>query len=851
MMVKLTSHGVFLDEHGEIFGSQSGAAKDLLPAFASEANAGRAKTMAGRILSAHDVRGEKGENLRKLSAGDLRDLRLRFDAMVSPDNNYVSILQTARASGMEKFPMPYVLSNCHNTLCGTGGTILEDDHRFGLSNAEKYGGIFVPPYRAVLHQYMREMMAGGGNMILGSDSHTRYGALGTMGFGEGGGELVKQLVGRTYDIAYPAVIAVVLKGSLRPGVGPMDVALALVAETFPIGFTKNKMLEIFGPGVKNLTMEERIGIDVMTTESAALSSIWCTDEKTEEYLLEHGRADEYRRMTPEDGAYYDAMIEINLDTVEPMIALPFHPSHAVPIRVFKENMEKMLREVEEEGNRIKGSHGAPFRIMQHIHDGGFYPDQALVSGCAGGLFENIVAIRDILRAPLAGVQKEEQAGPYYADESRNSSSIQQKKSLKADSQDGTTMLESTAGHNANIKGHVETENALQEEQSLKESRGIYTAPAEALNLHVNAASLPIMQDLMNQGVAVDLADAGVTLRPCICGPCFGVTDTPADNELSIRHVTRNYPNREGSKPKENQMAAVCLMDARSIAATVRNGGRLTAATELTDVVYTKLHHHFNSHIYEKQVSDFRDRRKPELPLVKGPNIADWPEMAPLKKHLLLKVVGSYQGSVTTDELIPSGEASSYRSNPEKISSFTLVNRDPKYVEKAKAVRALEASNFSKETDITFGSIVVSEQIGDGSSREQAASCQKVLGGFADLANEYSTKRYRSNLINWGLLPLRTEEKLSLKEGTYLFIENIDEILSGGQSDVSIGVLENFDIGAEGSAQTEAAATLEKLTGDSIRPHIATTIHATLDQLTHEERDILQSGCLINFNRHKS
>ncbi len=670
--------------------------------------------------------------------------------------------------------MPYVLSNCHHTLCAVGGTINEDDHVFGLGNVKKYGGIFVPPYRAVLHQYMREMMAGCGKMILGSDSHSRYGALGTMGIGEGGGEVAKQLLGRTYDVKYPPVVAVKLTGAPRPGVGPQDVALALTAATFKNNFNKNKVLEFVGDGVANLSMEYRMGIDVMTTESAALSSIWCTDEKTREYLAEHGREADYAEMRPAAGAYYDAMIEIDLSSVECMIALPFHPSNAMPIREFKERIPEVLAEVEAEGNRIKGGHGEPFSIMSHRRDGEFYVDQALVSGCSGGLFENIVAVADILKG--CGI------------------------------------------------------------------------PGSGLSFGVNPASLPVMEDLMNQGVAAELAVCGVTLRPAICGPCFGVTDVPANNQVSIRHMTRNYPNREGSKPGQGQMAAACLMDARSIAATVRNGGRLTAATELADVEYRGLRHHFNRKIYENQVFDNFGKGDPSENLVMGPNIADWPEMQPLKDHLLLRVTGSYHGSVTTDELIPSGEASSFRSNPEKISGYMMASRDAEFVSRAKAVRELErrrtggnaaAASGDTELDailaalsasercgpsgITFGGLVVSDQIGDGSSREQAASSQKVLGGFANLANEYATKRYRSNLINWGLLPLRTEEGLELAVGTYLFLKDIRRTLEEGGEQVAAQVLDGD--------------------GNCVR-----TISCTLDHLTGEERKILMAGCLINYYR---
>lgn len=625
-------------------------------------------------------------------------------------------------------------------------------------------------------------------MILGSDSHTRYGALGTMGIGEGGGEVAKQLLGRTYDVKMPPVLAVRLTGSPRPGVGPQDVALALVAATFKNNFNKNKILEFVGPGIRNLSMEYRMGIDVMTTESAALSSIWCTDERTREYLREHGREDAYQKLMPEDGVWYDGLIDIDLSQVECMIALPFHPSNAMPIREFQERMEEILEAVEEEGQKIKGPKGKPFSIMSHVRDGGFYVDQALVSGCSGGLFENIVAMADILKG--------------------------------------------------------------------------YGIPGNGLNLGANPASLPVMAELMRQGIAGELAVCGVTLRPAICGPCFGVTDVPADNQVSIRHMTRNYPNREGSKPGQGQMAAACLMDARSIAATVRNGGRLTAATELS-VEYRSLTYHFDEQIYKNQVFDNFGKGDAEEKLVMGPNIADWPEMAPLRKHLLLRVAGSYEGSVTTDELIPSGEASSFRSNPEKISEYTMISRDKDYVGRAKAVREMErqrqawaaAGRMSEKPgttenqdgayanglknilsvlctreqcgleDILIGSAMVSQQIGDGSSREQAASCQKVLGGFANIANEYATKRYRSNLINWGILPLRTEKDLKLPTDTWIFIRNIRQVIEEKQDTVKLQIL---SLPEEGGV--EASGTLE----------------CTLDNLTEDERKILLAGSLINY-----
>ncbi|MDO4192119.1 MAG: hydratase [Erysipelotrichaceae bacterium] len=707
----------------------------------------RSGTMAWNILQAHNT------------SDDPMDLKLKFDAMVSPDNNYVNILQTARASGLQEFPIPYVLSNCHNTLCAVGGTIAEDDHVFGLSNARKYGGIFVPRFRAVLHQYMREMMAGGGMMILGSDSHTRYGALGTMGIGEGGGELVKQLLGQTYDLPYPHVTGVRLTGAPRPGVGPMDTALLLIKNIFGTPAAKNAVLEFFGDGISSLSMEYRMCIDAMTTESGALSSIWQTDEKTAEYLKEHGRGDAYRELKPGNCAYYDSYVEIDLSSVECMIALPFHPSNAVTIHEFNQDPEKYIAAIEAEGNKAKADPSRPFTLRHCLKDGGFYPDQALISGCEGGLSENLAAAADIL--------------------------------------DGVTI------------------------------------PADGLNLYANPASLPIMQDLMKQGVASRLALSGVVLREAICGPCFGVTDTPADNSISIRHVTRNYMTREGSRPKDGQFSAVCLMDARSIASTVRNHGRLTAASDL-DVVYMDYHPSFDGSIYAGQVSDFRSRKNPGSELIYGPNIADWPEMAGLKKYLLLKVTGSYEGSVTTDELIPSGEASSYRSNPEKLSAFTLVNKDPEYVQRCRNLRTdvrkmTDTGEYTGEiqeaaqqldcslSDVTVGSLVVSDMIGDGSSREQAASCQKVLGGFANLANEYATKRYRSNLINWGILPLETAEDVHLPVNTWTCIDTEELIRTG-----------------KGSLVTANR-----------------TIPVSIGNCSEKEKKILRAGCLINYYKGRN
>ena len=714
-------------------------------------------TMAAGIIRAHN------------HSGSREKLELIFDALVSPDNNYVNILQTARASGLREFPVPYVLSNCHNTLCAVGGTVNEDDHRFGADSAKRYGGIFLPPYRGILHQYMREQMAGCGMMILGSDSHTRYGALGTMGIGEGGGELVKQLLGRTYDLAMPPVIAVRLNGRLKAGIGPMDVALSIIGKTFQNGFTKNKILEFVGNGIAALSVEMRMGIDVMMTESGALSSIWMTDEKVRDYLELHGRGEAYQKLMPGEQALYDGIIDVDLSEVESMMALPFHPSNVVSIHAFQEEAERYLKEIEKEGNRIKAGRGKPFSILHHLRDGAFYPDQALISGCAGGLFENIADVADILEGAMI--------------------------------QPGNT------------------------------------------GLGINPASQPVNVALMQSGVAARLITAGATIRPCICGPCFGVTDVPQDNGLSIRHVTRNYPNRDGAKPGQGQMAADILMDARSIAATVRNGGRLTAATDLS-VNYTHPAYIYESSIYQKQVYQGFGKADPQASLHLGPNIADWPEIQGLREHVLLQVAGAYEGSITTDDLIPSGEPSSYRSNPEKLAGFTMMSRDPEYVPTAKIIRQ-EAEEFSRTgafrdaelkqelqnlcrnrgfepKQFSFGSVMVSDELGDGSSREQAASCQKVLGGLGNLAHAYATKRYRSNLINWGILPLVTELPLGLKKGDLLLIEGIREQLNDKDGEISVEIIKGTKAGKK--------------------------LSCSIGKLTEEEKQILLAGCLINHYR---
>lgn len=743
-MLRLTDRGVFLNPEFRLVENPKVSPRDA-----------ETRTISYRILKAHN------------QSGDMKNLRLKFDTLVSPDNNYVSILQTARASGLKRFPVPYVLSNCHHSLCAVGGTINEDDHIFGLDCAKKYGGIFVPPYCAVLHQYMREKMAGCGMMILGSDSHTRYGALGTMGIGEGGGEIAKQLLSRTYDIARPPVIAVRMTGAPRPGVGPMDIALTVIGKTFKNGFCKNKILEFVGDGVAGLSVEFRMGVDVMMTESAALSSVWITDEKVREYLRNHGRESVYSRLCLEDTAYYDGMIDLNLSEVECMMALPFHPSNAVSIHEFQKNARKYLEEVEREGRHLKGDRGAPFSLMSHLKEDGLHIDQALVSGCSGGTFENIVAMADILKG--------------------------------------------------------------------------CAIPGDGPALGINPASQPVYLDLVKKGAVNDLMVAGVTFRPAICGPCFGVTDVPADNQLSIRHMTRNYPNREGSKASQGQMAASILMDARSIAATIR-GGVLTAASDL-DVAYSRPGYAFEEKIYNNRVFDNYGHAEADTPLRMGPNIADWPCMMPLQKHLLLKVAGSYSGSLTTDQLTPSGEASSFRSNPNKIAEYTLINQDRGYVKRAKEIRRMDEERREGRAvsdteaqrlleilcrkrgcsmnEITAGSLLAAGQIGDGSSREQAASSQKVLGGWANLANEYSTKRYRSNLINWGILPLLTAEKIDCTEGEWLWLPDAAKKIMNGE-----------------------ALQVLRLNPDDGTP--AGEIVCSVGTLTDDEKKILLSGCLINF-----
>ena len=710
----------------------------------------RKGTMAYRILRAHNQGGEE-------------DLKLKFDAIASHDITYVGIIQTAKASGLEKFPLSYTLTNCHNSLCAVGGTINEDDHVFGLSAAKKYGANFVPPHIAVIHQYMREMEAKVGRMILGSDSHTRYGALGTLAVGEGGPELVKQILNKTYDIKRPETVAVYLRGNLKKGVGPQDVAIALCGAVFKNGFVKNKILEFVGPGIRNLSMDYRNGIDVMTTETACLSSIWETDEKTREYYKIHGREQDYSELKPADPAYYDYGITVNLSTIEPMIALPFHPSNAFTIRELLQHPREILEEIEAAGRKLRGDD--KFTLTDKIFDDGLHVDQGVIAGCAGGMYENIAEAYEILKGRSTG--------------------------------------------------------------------------ADVFSLSVYPSSQPVYKALVDNGYIGGLMNAGVVVKTAFCGPCFGAGDVPANNGLSIRHTTRNFESREGSKPAAGQLAAVALMDARSIAATAANGGRLTPATEME---YTKKvkKYFFDAEIYRNRVYRGVGDAHTELPLKYGPNIADWPEMIPLGKNVLIKAVSVIEDPVTTtDELIPSGETSSYRSNPMKLAEFALSRKDPGYVGRAKAVKAdedyrrqngslpesvlqeAEPLHIAQEGTI-YGSCVVAVKPGDGSAREQAASCQRVLGGIANIAEEYATKRYRSNLINWGMLPL-TAKKLHLKVGDYIYIEDVAKYIAEGAESIPAKIL----------------------SGKSVKE-----VNFGIGNLTQDERNIILKGCLINFNAAK-
>ena len=706
------------------------------------------------------------------TSGNMEKLQIKFDKLTSHDITFVGIIQTARASGLEKFPVPYVLTNCHNSLCAVGGTINEDDHMFGLTCAKKYGGVYVPPHQAVIHQYAREMLAGGGKMILGSDSHTRYGALGTMAMGEGGPELVKQLLSQTYDINMPGVVAVYLKGCPRPGVGPQDVALAIIGEVFANGYVKNKVMEFVGPGVENLSADFRIGIDVMTTETTCLSSIWKTDAKIEEFYAIHGRSEDYKELKPGDVAYYDGMIEIDLDEIKPMIAMPFHPSNTYTIDELKANLLDILDDVEKKA-QVSLDGKIDFSLREKVVDGKLYVDQGIIAGCAGGGFENICAAADILKGSSIGY--------------------------------------------------------------------------DAFTLSVYPASTPIYMELAKNGTLAVLLETGAVVKTAFCGPCFGAGDTPANNAFSIRHTTRNFPNREGSKIQNGQISSVALMDARSIAATAANKGFLTSAKEYTGG-YTNPKYYFDKTIYENRVFDSKGIADPSVEIQFGPNIKDWPKMPALAENLILKVVSEIHDPVTTtDELIPSGETSSFRSNPLGLAEFTLSRKDPAYVGRAKEVKvaqeAIDAGECPvkvlpeltevldkiddkfpgiKEGDYGVGSTIFAVKPGDGSAREQAASCQKVLGGWANIANEYATKRYRSNLINWGMLPfLIPEGELPFKNGDYLYVPGIRKAVEEKSEVITV-----YTVGESG---------LKEFT-------------VTLGELTDDEREIILKGCLINYNR---
>ena len=750
-MIKLYENGVYLLNGTEIVEDTGSAQVSVSKEEAAK------NTIAYGVLEAHNT------------SSDMKNLQIKFDKLTSHDITFVGIIQTARASGLEKFPIPYVLTNCHNSLCAVGGTINEDDHMFGLTCAKKYGGMYVPPHQAVIHQFAREMLAGGGKMILGSDSHTRYGALGTMAMGEGGPELVKQLLNKTYDIKMPGVIAVYLEGEPMKGVGPQDVALAIIGATFKNGYVNNKVMEFVGPGVKNLSADFRIGIDVMTTETTCLSSIWTTDEKIEEFYEIHGRKEEYKELNPGAVTYYDGCVRVNLSEIKPMIAMPFHPSNVYTIDELNANLSDILHDVEQKA-LVSLDGAVEYSLQDKIRDGKLYVDQGIIAGCAGGGFENICAAADIIK-----------------------------------------------GHNIG---------------------------SDAFTFSVYPASTPIYMELAKNGVLADLMQTGTIVKTAFCGPCFGAGDTPANNALSIRHSTRNFPNREGSKLQEGQISSVALMDARSIAATAANKGCLTAATEY-EGTYRKPTYFFDGSIYENRVFDSKGVAEPDVEIQFGPNIKDWPKMPKLPENLLLQVTAEIHDPVTTtDELIPSGETSSYRSNPIRLAEFALSRKAPDYVGLAKDIKKGETAREQGEIpeekvsglcqmkeqiqaefvamsweNTGIGSTIFAEKPGDGSAREQAASCQKVLGGWANIAREYATKRYRSNLINWGMLPfLFTEEQLPFAKGDYLYIPNIQEAVKEGKSELTAYVVK-----------------------DGLLPFTL-----RLGEMTQDERTILLQGCLINY-----
>ena len=764
--MKLYENGAYLIKGKDIV-IQSPEAMDAVKSMTGEAvSAADAKknTIAYGILKEHNT------------SGNMDKLQIKFDKLTSHDITFVGIIQTARASGLEKFPIPYVLTNCHNSLCAVGGTINEDDHMFGLTCAKKYGGIYVPPHQAVIHQFAREMLAGGGKMILGSDSHTRYGALGTMAVGEGGPELVKQLLNKTYDIDLPDVVGIYLTGEPMKGVGPQDIALAIIGEVFDKGFVKNKVMEFVGPGVENLSVDFRIGVDVMTTETTCLSSIWRTDDKVKEFYEIHGREEEYKELNPGDVAFYDSFIEIDLSQIKPMIAMPFHPSNTYTIEELNANLLDILDDCEKRAE-VSFDGKVKLDLKSKVRNGRMYVDQGIIAGCAGGGFENICDAADILKGASIG--------------------------------------------------------------------------ADEFTLSVYPASTPIYMELVKNGAVANLMATGAIVKTAFCGPCFGAGDTPANNAFSIRHSTRNFPNREGSKVQNGQVSSVALMDARSIAATAANKGYLTAATDM-DVNYTKPKYFFDKTIYENRVFDSKGVADPSVEIQFGPNIKDWPAMSALPKDLVLKVVSEIHDPVTTtDELIPSGETSSFRSNPLGLAEYALSRKDPEYVGRAKAIqkaqKALEANTCPVEAleelrpvmdaikaafpqkdfhadnmieNIGFGSTIFAVKPGDGSAREQAASCQKVLGGWANIANEYATKRYRSNLINWGMLPFIIDEgELPFSNLDYLYIPDIREAVAEGKTEFSAYVVRDGEL---------KPFTLK------------------MGALTPDEKDIILKGCLINY-----
>ena len=763
-MIKTTKGGAYLVNGCEIIEDSNDAIKEVsLKTGLNITREDAAKeTIAYGILKEHNT------------SGNMDKLKIKFDKLTSHDITFVGIIQTARASGLKKFPIPYVLTNCHNSLCAVGGTINEDDHMFGLTCAKKYGGIYVPPHQAVIHQFAREMLAGGGKMILGSDSHTRYGALGTMAMGEGGPELVKQLLEQTYDINMPGVIGVYLKGEPVHGVGPQDVALAIIGEVFATGYVKNKVMEFVGPGVSSLSADFRIGIDVMTTETTCLSSIWRTDDEIKKFYDIHGRSEDFKELNPGTVAYYDGMIEIDLGAIKPMIAMPFHPSNTYTIDELNANLTDILNDVEKKA-LVSLDGAVPYSLKDKVKDGAFYVDQGIIAGCAGGGFENICAAADIMKGKYIG--------------------------------------------------------------------------SDGFTLSVYPASMPVYMELIKNGCAASLMETGAVLKTAFCGPCFGAGDTPSHNAFSIRHSTRNFPNREGSKLQNGQISSVALMDARSIAATAANKGKLTAATSV-DCGYGVYEYHFDEKIYANRVFDSKGVADPDQEIQFGPNIKDWPKMTELPENLVLQVVSEIHDPVTTtDELIPSGETSSYRSNPLGLAEFALSRKDPMYVSRAKAIKKAEDAvledrcpsteipeikdvmdtikkTFSdvNRSNIGFGSTIFAVKPGDGSAREQAASCQKVLGGWANIANEYATKRYRSNLINWGMLPFVTNldhEKLPFKNLDYIFVPGIKTAVVEKKDAIDAYVVKD--------------GKLDKFT-------------LSLGELTDEEREIILKGCLINYNR---